>query len=82
MVQSLLLQHGDGAQTHVGVSAGMPCCTQHKTIKNANYMYTIYSSASESHKGYRVVSAIVQIIQHCNALTQQASGTVTQQNAH
>jgi len=44
-------------------------------------MYTIYNSASESHQGYRVVSAIVQFIQYCNALIQQASGTVTQQNA-
>jgi len=52
------------------------------TIKNANYMYTIYNSASESQKGYRVVSAIVKFIQYCSALMQQASGTVTQQNAH
>ena len=45
-------------------------------------MYTIYNSASESLKGSRVVSAIVQFIQCCSALTQQASGTVTQQNEH
>jgi hypothetical protein len=82
MMQSWLLKHGDGAQTHASASARMPCCIQHMTTKNANYMQTIYNGAFKSHHGNGVVSATVQLTQYCIAHIHHTSGTVTQQNAH